>query len=1024
MPQIPLNSPLPTPDFSIDNLRKIISGKKNTAPSPSLSSWKSLKHTNDNLLHVLSENYKAIYELNYIPTDWKYGNTILLEKPTKDIGLDKFRPITLLSVEYKLYSHILNETLNKILTTHNIIPLSQNGFVPNRGSDQCLHTLINVIRHAKNKNNKLFCLYIDLAKAFDSVEHWVLKDILQHINIGKLGNAVFETLKNTYTHIETAHGWTEYIEFLRGTKQGDIISPTIFVLFIAPLLWTLDKSNLGYNFESLNTPALAIADDIALISDNKDNISTLFQMLLEYTNITGMKIKPNKSAAAYRGDSGFIPVINNMAFTDLGCTRSYRYLGVYINLELDWQDQMDASETCYRNTVDLILNKYYLSCNQHIALINSMAVSALAYRMQVIIFNTGWLEKLQRSTIYKISKTHALFTYFIDPDYWYLFKGLTNLWAHNIAIFLSNIFKNLNKPNLIAYSFIFERAKDFNSLPEYIDEYSHYDTSLIKSTLHLINIDLLYSPLIKDIAIYISRNNIPRPLTTEYIHFLNNTYKFSSKDIMYTLPPTPLPIPTFTTQNLIIFSFSDGSLDIKNNKMAYAFKHTLNITNTTTKSVHGPLNSLEPELQGLEETIREISSSSTLYAFVDSKASIDSICNFPKLNTNQILKTTNRNSLRRIHNLINDKNWNIIHITSLPNVSLPGTLYLYHIHSHMIDNQKKRSKYLDLHKTALKELTNAVIKGNALVDKAASYAVHYSENNAPLLLTEGHDMWQLFDHNTNTPIYKNAKKFIYKAITDTGLNNLIKNKPALSKRLINPITSIKYTIIIFKSKKSIFNRTADFMQRIIDKSLPTRNRIFLDLKKNKPTTSNNDKKDNIKKQANLIARYNHPYCIPCLYLDNHKHFENNAHIFTNCPHYNNINNTLAEELLTIINNFVYPEHINNMPFWFSTHNTCFPQNNIEEEILNFPKDLGDMGYIPNKLKEWINYWFPKLKNKNKLIKKLALTTQTFVHNKWLTRCDIHFALINSPFVLPNLPHTLKGFINPGELPSSPFPPTH
>jgi Reverse transcriptase (RNA-dependent DNA polymerase) len=140
------------------------------------------------------------------------------------------------------------------------MPLEQHGFTSNCSSDQCLHTLINIISEAKCNNSELFCLYIDFAKAFDSVEHWVLKDIFDHIGLGKLEKAIMKTLIRSQTKIETEAGFTEFITFKKGTKQGDIISPTLFTLFIAPLLWLLHHSLLGYSIANSIISALTVAE--------------------------------------------------------------------------------------------------------------------------------------------------------------------------------------------------------------------------------------------------------------------------------------------------------------------------------------------------------------------------------------------------------------------------------------------------------------------------------------------------------------------------------------------------------------------------------------------------------------------------------------------------------------------------------------------------------------------------------------------------------------------------------------------
>lgn len=330
-PSIP--SPSFTPNFSLENIQKIIKTKHNSAPGLTETSWKCLKRSPLTYLEGLSKIFTHLYNLNYIPLAWKNGITILIEKPTNDIGLDKYRPITLLAVEYKLFTHILNETLIKELATNNIIPLSQNGFFPNRGSEQCIHTFLNVIDEAKTNNRDLNCLFIDFEKAFDSVEHWAIKSIIDHLNLGKLGEVVYNSLLNSSTQIETVEGRTELIPFERGTKQGDIISPTIFIIFIAPLLWALKKSNLGFKFGSQIISNLTVADDILLLAELQKNIIKLFEIVKRFSDLTKINIKGKKSASAYRSANGFIPVVDGVPFQNLGKTNSYRYLGVWINLE-------------------------------------------------------------------------------------------------------------------------------------------------------------------------------------------------------------------------------------------------------------------------------------------------------------------------------------------------------------------------------------------------------------------------------------------------------------------------------------------------------------------------------------------------------------------------------------------------------------------------------------------------------------------------------------------------------------------
>ena len=70
-----------------------------------------LKNCPDHYLENLSQIYKEIYEKNMCPADWKNGITTLIPKPGIAPTPEGFRPITLLSVEYKLYTALLADAL-------------------------------------------------------------------------------------------------------------------------------------------------------------------------------------------------------------------------------------------------------------------------------------------------------------------------------------------------------------------------------------------------------------------------------------------------------------------------------------------------------------------------------------------------------------------------------------------------------------------------------------------------------------------------------------------------------------------------------------------------------------------------------------------------------------------------------------------------------------------------------------------------------------------------------------------------
>ena len=129
--------------------------------------------------NVLLKIFNIVFDSGLVPTQWSIGNIIPIykQKGNKDEAAN-YRPITLLSCMGKLFTRIINNRLQSFSESHDKITQCQAGFRKSFSTIDHIFALNTLINLAQNKRKKLFCCFIDLKRAFDTI--W--RDGLFHKN--------------------------------------------------------------------------------------------------------------------------------------------------------------------------------------------------------------------------------------------------------------------------------------------------------------------------------------------------------------------------------------------------------------------------------------------------------------------------------------------------------------------------------------------------------------------------------------------------------------------------------------------------------------------------------------------------------------------------------------------------------------------------------------------------------------------------------------------------------------------------
>ena len=191
------------------------------------------------------------------------GITTLLPKKDKDPLLVKnYRPISLLNTDYKIIAKVMAKRLNSCL--HQIIHDDQTGLMKGRNIGSNIRTIIDVIEYCDANQIPGSIILLDIEKAFDSVDHDYLFQVLHHFNFGDCFiNYIKSFYSNRKSYIINIGFISEAISMEKGIFQGCPISPLLFLCAIEALVIQIRGNDLikGLKVGDLEKKVSLLADD-------------------------------------------------------------------------------------------------------------------------------------------------------------------------------------------------------------------------------------------------------------------------------------------------------------------------------------------------------------------------------------------------------------------------------------------------------------------------------------------------------------------------------------------------------------------------------------------------------------------------------------------------------------------------------------------------------------------------------------------------------------------------------------------
>lgn len=331
------------------------------------------------------------FEKGIVPMQMKIARVVPIYKSGDKKRTNNYRPISILSVFAKIIEGFIHDGLLAFLKKKNILSADQYGFQKGKSTKGAVIRFVDEIQRNVDEGKAAGAVYIDLTKAFDTVDHCILLKKLEHYGIRGIPSKWFESYFNERNqYIQQGKVQSRTLKIRCGVPQGSNLGPLLFLIYVNDLGDCLRFSR-----------AILFADDTTLYLSNHDgqtltsrlnedltNLATWFQLNKLTLNVGKTYSCEFRNQRPERLGNLYI---NNQLIER---SNSVRYLGVHLDGQLTWKSHVAQLANKLSQTAG-VMNKIrgYLTLEAMRKIYYALIHSRIAYCLE--IWGTAYSTVLQ-----------------------------------------------------------------------------------------------------------------------------------------------------------------------------------------------------------------------------------------------------------------------------------------------------------------------------------------------------------------------------------------------------------------------------------------------------------------------------------------------------------------------------------------------------------------------------------------------------------------------------------------------------
>lgn len=331
------------------------------------------------MLKPLALLFNKSFTSGVFPDSLKIGKVVPVYKKGNKHDIRNYRPISILPVLSKVFEKIVYNRLISFINKYNILSESQYGFRAQRSTELAITSVLNKIMNAIENKQISIGIFLDLSKAFDTVNHNILITKLEHIGVRGLALDWFRSyLADRKQFVSFNSSCSPHNPISCGVPQGSVLGPLLFIIYVNDICNTsdiisfclfADDTSLLYNHHNVDIAIKNLNIELIKITDwllsNKLSINVL------KTNYVIFSSRQNR----YYNNGNIY--INGTA---LNQAESIKFLGTYINENLSWSKHINVLVSKISKNVGVMNRlKPVLPKNILLTLYNSLILPYLNY---------------------------------------------------------------------------------------------------------------------------------------------------------------------------------------------------------------------------------------------------------------------------------------------------------------------------------------------------------------------------------------------------------------------------------------------------------------------------------------------------------------------------------------------------------------------------------------------------------------------------------------------------------------------